>query len=54
MTYFSPSLTNPMAIPPTAAEIGTPESNKAKLPPHTDAIEEEPLDSRISETTRIV
>ena len=50
----SPFLTRPMATPATGASIGTPASNSAREPPHTVAIDEEPLDSRMSETTRIV
>ncbi len=42
-----------MATPATGAFTGTPASISARLVPHTEAIEEEPLDSRISETTRI-
>ena len=49
----SPSFTRPMATPATGAAIGTPASMSARLVPHTDAMELEPLDSRISETTRI-
>ena len=51
-TNFSSSFTKPIAIPATAALIGTPASINAKDAPHTDAIEEEPLDSVISDTTR--
>jgi hypothetical protein len=32
--------------------IGTPASISARLPPHTEAMEEEPFDSVISETMR--
>ena len=41
-------------MPATGLRIGTPASIRASVEPHTDAIEEEPLDSRMSETTRIV
>ncbi len=34
--------------------IGTPASISASEEPHTEAIEDEPLDSRMSDTTRIV
>ena len=51
---LSPSLTRPIAIPATGALIGTPASISARLPPHTVAIEELPLDSSTSETTRMV
>ena len=50
----SPSLTRPMAMPATGAWIGTPASISASEPPQTVAIDDEPLDSRMSETTRIV
>ena len=49
----APSLTRPIATPATGALIGTPASISARLVPHTEAIELEPFDSRISETTRI-
>ena len=41
-------------MPATLFFIGTPAASMHKVPPHTDAIEEEPFDSIISETTRIV
>ena len=47
-------LTRPMATPATGASIGTPASNSASEPPQTVAIDDEPFDSRMSETTRIV
>ena len=40
-------------MPATCALIGTPASISARLPPQTDAIDELPFDSVISETTRI-
>ena len=43
----------PMAIPATGALMGTPASINDKLVPHTDAMELDPLDSVISDTTRI-
>ena len=43
-----------MAIPATRAFIGTPASISAKQPPQTEAIDDEPFDSVISETTRTV
>ncbi len=52
--YFSPSLMRPIATPATGALMGTPASIIAKLPPQTVAIDEEPFDSVISETMRIV
>ena len=39
-------------MPATGAFSGTPASIMASEEPHTEAIEEEPLDSVISETTR--
>ena len=49
----SPSFTRPIATPATGALIGTPASISARLVPQTLAIELEPFDSRISETTRM-
>ncbi len=46
-----PSETSPMATPATGDGIGTPASISASVPPHTVAIDDEPLDSRMSETT---
>ena len=43
-----------MAIPDTGFFIWIPASIRAKVPAHTVAIEEEPLDSNISDTTRTV
>src|SRR5690606_13720938 len=48
------SVINPIAIPDTGAFNFTPASISANVPAQTVAIEDEPLDSRISETTRIV
>src|ERR1700740_3291937 len=42
-----------MATPATGALVGTPASISASEVPHTLAIELEPFDSRISDTTRI-
>ena len=39
-------------MPATWAFIGTPASINARQPPHTEAIDEEPFDSVISDTTR--
>ncbi|OPY05214.1 MAG: hypothetical protein A4E61_00385 [Syntrophorhabdus sp. PtaB.Bin184] len=50
----SPSFTRPMAIPATGSLMGTPASMSERQPPHTVAIDEEPFDSRISETILIV
>ncbi len=41
-------------MPATGRLIGTPASISDSEEPHTEAIEEEPLDSRMSDTTRIV
>ena len=43
-----------MATPATGLFNGTPASIMASEPPQTDAIDDDPLDSVISETTRIV
>ena len=51
---FSPSLIRPMAIPATDLGTGTPASINESDVPQTVAMEEEPLDSVISETTRMV
>ena len=51
ITYLSSSLINPIAIPATGLSIGTPASIKDIDVPQTVAIELEPLDSVISETT---
>ncbi|MCG3135293.1 MAG: hypothetical protein HMLKMBBP_02863 [Planctomycetes bacterium] len=56
MTSFFPSslTTRPMAMPATGWLIFTPASMSARVPPHTVAIDDEPFDSRISDTIRIV
>ena len=51
-TVFSSPTIIPMAIPATGFLRGTPASINANEPPHTEAIEDEPLDSVISEITR--
>jgi len=51
---FLPSLTRPMATPAQGAFIGTPASISASDPPQTVAIDDDPFDSRISDTTRRV
>ena len=48
------SMIRPIATPATGAFSGTPASIIASEPPHTDAIDDEPFDSRMSETTRMV
>src|SRR3954468_13900141 len=54
IAYLSPSLISPIATPATAARIGTPASNSESDAPQTDAIDDDPFDSRMSETIRIV
>src|SRR5437667_8103711 len=49
-----PSVINPIATPAHADLIGTPASMSASEPEQTEAIDDEPLDSRISDTIRIV
>src|SRR5919107_270354 len=44
----------PIAMPATGRLIGTPASMSDSEEPQTDAIEDDPLDSRMSDTTRIV
>ena len=51
---LSPSLIKPIAIPATGAFTGIPASIIAKLAPQVVAIDDEPFDSVISDTTRIV
>ena len=46
--------TRPIAIPATGALMGTPASISARLVPHTGPSSLEPLDSSISETTRMM
>ena len=46
------SITRPIATPATGALSGTPASISASAPPQTDAIDDEPFDSRMSETMR--
>ena len=41
-------------MPETGALIGTPASISASVEPHTEPIDDEPFDSSVSETTRIV
>jgi len=54
MANCSSSFTSPIAIPETGLRIGTPASINASDPAQTVAIEDEPLDSKISEITRTV
>ena len=48
------SLIRPMAMPAQGRFSGAPASISASEAPHTVAMEEEPFDSVISDTTRIV
>src|SRR5437870_1146400 len=52
--HLSPEVTRPIAMPPIISLIGTPASMSARVDPHVDAIEDEPFDSSVSLTTRIV
>ena len=54
IAYRSSSLIRPIAIPATCPFDGAPAFINAKDPPQTDAIDDEPLDSVISETILIV
>ena len=48
------SITSPIEMPATGCLIGTPASISDSVPPQTLAMLDDPLDSRISETSRIV
>ena len=54
IAYLLPSITRPIATPATGAFSGTPASIKERMPPQIEAIEDEPFDSVMSETMRIV
>src|ERR1700684_1313824 len=45
--------TNPIAIPAHGDLIGTPASINASEPPQTVAIDDDPFDSKMSDTSRI-
>ena len=47
-------VTRPIAMPATGDLIGTPASINASVEPHTDAIDVDPFELRISDTSRIV
>ena len=47
------SVIRPQEMPATGAMIGTPASMRERQPPQIEAIEVEPLEAMISETTRI-
>jgi len=53
-TQRSDSCTSPIEIPATGLLIGTPAAISPSVAPHTEAIELEPFDSRMSEMMRIV
>ena len=53
-TVLPASWMRPMATPETGRLRGTPASMRASVEPQVEAIEEEPLDSMTSETTRMV
>ncbi len=50
----SSSLMRPIATPATCLRSGQPASRSAITQEHTEAIELEPLDSRMSDTRRMV
>jgi len=56
MTYLpvASSPTSPIATPATGRLRGTPASIIARLPEHTEAMDEDPFDSVISDTTRMM
>src|ERR1700748_3352525 len=54
MAYLEPSMMRPIAMPATGDLMGTPASISDKQPPHTAAIDDEPFDSSVSDTTRMV
>ena len=54
IVYASPSLTSPIATPETGRLIGTPACISDMVLPQTLPIEEEPFDSKTSETRRSV
>src|SRR3981081_3444460 len=53
MAYFSPSFTKPIATPATGAFKGTPASIRGTDAPQIVAMDDDPFDSRMSETTRL-
>ena len=50
VTYWSPSLMRPIAMPATMPLSGTPASSSAIVEAHTDPMEVEPLELSASET----
>ena len=47
------SVTSPIATPATGALIGTPASSSARVLPQAEAIEVEPFELSVSDTTRM-
>ena len=54
VTYRPWSATKPMAMPATGASMAIPASNRDREEAHTEAMEEEPLEDRTSDTRRNV
>jgi len=54
MTTSSPSFRRPIAIPATMSLTGTPPSISDRIPAQTVAMDDDPLEARISETIRMV
>src|SRR5258706_16210349 len=52
--YLSLSMIKPIAMPATGLLIGTPAPIRDRHPPHTAAIDDDPFDSSVSLTMRIV
>src|SRR5438105_15527764 len=52
--HLSPEVTSPIAMPPIISLIGTPQSISARVDPQVEAIDDEPFDSSVSLTIRIV
>src|SRR5262245_21968267 len=52
--YLVPSMMRPIAMPATGLLIGTPASISDRQPPQTAAIDDDPFDSSVSDTMRIV
>jgi hypothetical protein len=47
-------VTRPIAMPAIISLIGTPASMSARVDPQVEAIDDEPFDSSVSDTTRMV
>src|SRR5213083_2031859 len=54
IVYLLPDVTRPIAIPAIISLIGTPASISARVEPQVEAIDDEPFDSSVSLTTRMV